>query len=294
MSSSEQENALESLEDIVGEIGDLPTLPSVITQITSMTSNPQTNAADIGKLIGNDPSLSSKILKLINSAYYGFPRKIQSVTKAIVLLGFNKVKNIALSASVLDAFKDKNSQSIPNFDFYQFWEHSVSVGICAEVVAKHTRAQLTDDAFIGGLLHDVGKVIIAIFLEEGADIFANAEATKRTFSQAALEKIEIDEAKVGALLAEHWNFPENLVRSIRYSIHPDKTRQFRDVVGCIHLGKVLASSLGFPATGDHAMPVVSRQVWEELELEESKIEVMLQDSLVGFRNATAFLELAKD
>jgi len=146
----EENESIEALGDIIDDIGDLPTLPTVVTKITQMTSNPQTNAADVGKLIGTDPSLSSKILKLVNSAYYGFPRAINSVTKAIVLLGFNKVKNIALSASVVEAFKKTGKTS--KFDFYQFWEHSVACGVAAEVVAKNLRPQVVDDAFVGGLL----------------------------------------------------------------------------------------------------------------------------------------------
>jgi len=278
------------IEELIENVSELPTLPSVVTRITAMTSNPQTNAADIGKLISNDPSLSSKILRLVNSAYYGFPRKITSVTKAIVLLGFNKVKNIALSASVVEAFK--GSGKPPEFDFYKFWEHSVAVGIAAEVVAKHYSPKSIDDAFVGGLLHDVGKVVIASFMPEASSIFELAKENRTTFSKAAEEILGMHEGEVGARLSEHWNFPEVLVHPIRYTVRPQGTRQMRDVLACIHLGDILVSALGMTAAGDYAMPLIDWGVWDDLKLDEESIEQLCAETLVGFHNAQAFLELA--
>lgn len=287
----EEKQEAAGIEELIENVSELPTLPSVVTRITAMTSNPQTNAADIGKLISNDPSLSSKILRLVNSAYYGFPRKINSVTKAIVLLGFNKVKNIALSASVVEAFKGAGMPS--KFDFYKFWEHSVAVGIAAEVAAKHYSPKSIDDAFVGGLLHDVGKVVIASFTpDESNQIFELAEANKTTFSKACEEVLGIHEGEVGARLSEHWNFPEVLAHPIRYTVRPQSTRQMRDVLGCVHLGDILASALGMTGAGDFAMPLIDWGVWDDLKLDEDSIEQLCSETLVGFHNAQAFLELA--
>ncbi|MCA8938813.1 MAG: HDOD domain-containing protein [Planctomycetes bacterium] len=279
------------IDDLIENVQDLPTLPTVVSKINSMTSNPQTNASDIGKVISNDPSLSSKILKLVNSAYYGFPRKINSVTKAIVLLGFNKVKNIAVSASVVDVFK-RTSGKI-HFDFLQFWEHSVGTAIAAEVVSKHLCPEVIDDAFVGGLLHDVGKVVMANHIKPAAAVFANAPTAKKTFNELCTETIGYDQNHVGALLTEHWNFPDVLCQTIRHWNTPEKARTQREVVFCVHLGNVIVSALGVAAPGDFAMPQVSRDVWDELKLDEAKLEPIMNETLTGFDNASAFLELAK-
>ncbi|MCK6439236.1 MAG: HDOD domain-containing protein [Planctomycetes bacterium] len=292
MAKQEAEDVEQTLEDLMSNAGDLPTLPTVIIKINKMTASPQTNAADVGRLISNDPSLSAKILKLVNSAYYGFPRKVTSVTKAIVLLGFNKVKNMALSASVVDAFK--HTGKVSSFDFAKFWEHSVAAGIASEAVAKSLAPQCVDDAFVGGLLHDIGKAVVAGCMEKSQLAFDLAEKKKCTFEVAAVETIGFDHAKVGALLAEHWNFPETLVRTIRYAPYPDRTRQHRDVIGCVHLANVIVSALGFRGAGDFAMPVVSNSIWEELKVTPESIAALCEETLKGYANAAAFIELAKD
>ena len=274
------------INDIIGEVDELPALPTVIAQITSMTNNPQTNAADVGKIISNDPTLSSKILKLINSAYYGFPRKISSVTKAIVLLGFNKVKNIALGASMVDMFK--GTGSINQFDFYRFWEHSVASAIAAECIAKALQPAAVDDAFVGGLLHDVGKVVIVNHVRDGLAAFEHAEKERVVFNDAAKTVLGFDSAKAGSLLTEHWNFPEVLVRTIRYWPYPNRTRQMREAIGCVHLGNVFASALGMGSPGDYAMPTIDHELWEEFKLDEVKVEKLLDETYKGFKKRFRF------
>lgn len=280
-----------SLDELIGSIEELPTLPVVVTKINSMTSNPQTNASDIGRVISNDPSLSSKILRLVNSAYYGFPRKISSVTKAIVLLGFNKVKNMALSASVVDAFK--KSTPLDGFSFYEFWQHSVATGICAEVLARHLQPQLADDAFVGGLFHDLGRVVVVNFVPQAPEVFAEAKSSACPFLTASEKVLGIDHARVGSLLAEHWNFPETLVRTISLWPHPEKAQQYRELAAYVHIANVLTSACGFTAPGDHALPRLSRGLLDELRLTPDQMEKVCRETLQGYDNAAAFLELAK-
>lgn len=288
---SKEKDSMSELEDILGNIADLPTLPTVVMQINSMASDPQTNAADIGKVISNDASLSSKILKLVNSAYYGFPRKINSVTKAIVLLGFNKVKNIAISASVVDAFK--STGKLDGFDFYDFWEHSLATAIAAECVARECMPEVIDDAFVGGLLHDLGKVVMVNHTPETVAVFQKARENKCTFAEASKEVLDFDQAKVGSLLAEHWNFPETLVRTIRYWPYPQRTRQTTEVISCVHVANIVSSAMGSEAPGDYSMPVVNQEAWELLKLNEEVLAKIMRDAITGLDNASAFLELAK-
>ena len=279
-----------SLDDLLDNISDLPTLPTVVTKINQMASNPQTNASDIGELIANDPSLSSKILKLVNSAYYGFPRKINSVTKAIVLLGFNKVKNIAISASVVEIFK-KASGTI-GFDFTEFWCNSIATAIASETVAKKKRPDVADDAFVAGLLHDLGKIIFSAHVPTANQAFEKARADKSLFRTACQATFSCDQAKVGALLGEMWNFPDNLTKAIRYWPYPDRTRQFREIIDCVHIAHVMVSALGLPGAGDFAMPQMSENVWEDFKLDEATLEELMTETINGYDNASAFIELA--
>jgi len=291
MGLEDTQSGIHSIEELIGSIEELPTLPDVVQKINAMTSNPQTNASDIGRVISNDPALSFKILRLVNSAYYGFPRKINSVTKAIVLLGFNKVKNMALSASVVEAFK--NSAHIAGFDFIKFWEHSVATGIGAEVVARHCHPHLADDAFVSALFHDLGKVVAVNHMVEAVRAFEHAKSQQILFHEASQAVLGVDHAKIGSLLIEHWNFPEGLVRTIRFWPFPDRATQGRELIACVHVANAMASACGIASPGDFALPSIAQSAHDELKLDRNKLEVMCREMLQGYDNASAFLELAK-
>jgi HD-like signal output (HDOD) protein len=121
-----------------------------------MVGDPSVSAGDINDVISKDVALSARILKLVNSAFYGFPRRIASVTHAIVILGFNALRNVTLSASVFDLL---DSRDLP-FGHREFWIHSIGVAVAANVIARERKLPDVEDAFMCGLLHDVGKIVL--------------------------------------------------------------------------------------------------------------------------------------
>ncbi|MCL2001211.1 MAG: HDOD domain-containing protein, partial [Planctomycetes bacterium] len=142
-------------------IKDLPTLPVVVGEITKRIANPATNAADIGKLIERDQALTSRVLRLVNSSYYGFPRQIKSIKHAVVILGFSKIKSVVITTAVLRAFKKSRANG---FDITRFWQHSLAAAISAKALAETFGiGHAAEEAFIGGLLHDIGKVVMEQF-----------------------------------------------------------------------------------------------------------------------------------
>ena len=148
----------------IESIDDLPTLPTVASQIIGMASSPMTNAADVGRMIEQDQALTAKVLKLVNSAFYGFPGQIKSIQHAVVIMGFNKVKNVVVTASVFDMAKGRKSDRL---DLSRFWQHSLGTAVSAKVATKGLNSALQpDDAFVGGLVHDIGKLILDQFLAD--------------------------------------------------------------------------------------------------------------------------------
>ena len=141
-------------ESIIG----LPTLPTVVAKMIELVDNPRTSASSLARLIATDQALTARILKLANSAYYGFSREISTVNMAIVVLGFNTVKDMGLSLSVFDVFKTGKPNA--SFDLTRFWEHSIACGIAARMLARSYRSRYAGEAFVAGLLHDIGKVIL--------------------------------------------------------------------------------------------------------------------------------------
>ncbi|MCC6465065.1 MAG: HDOD domain-containing protein [Planctomycetes bacterium] len=279
------------MEELFGPVEDLPTLPHVVAKIGQMTVSPQTNAADIGKLISNDPALSSKILRLVNSSYYGFPRKITSVTKAIVLLGFAKVKNMAISAAVVDVMRPAGG--VEGFDFVQYWRHAVATAVAAEVVARRVHPLQADDAFVSGLLAETGKSLMAWHLpEKYAEALRFARQHKVIMLEAEEEVLTCNHAEVGGYLAETWNFPETLVEVIRHAPHPDDVRRDRMMIDCVHVANAMTNALGIMGAGEALVPPLADSAWRNLKLDETVLYELENEFLRGFENAGAILDLA--
>ncbi|HRJ77534.1 MAG TPA: HDOD domain-containing protein [Planctomycetota bacterium] len=279
------------LMELIGAVEELPTLPDIVLRISRMTVSPQTNAADIGRLISNDPALSSRVLRLVNSAYYGFPRKIASVTKAIVLLGFNKVKNMAISASVADLFSGAVTEG---FSFKQYWHHAVAAAIAGELLAKRLAPQRADDAFVGGLLSEIGKVmVVSLAPDIYAQVLREARTESNDLRSAETRALGSDFCANGAMLAETWQFPDSLVRVIRHFRDPDQCREDRPLLDLVHVASALAWALGHPGAAETLVPTLRGSAFRNLKVTESLLAEVGAEFMRQWALAGALLEMAQ-
>jgi putative nucleotidyltransferase with HDIG domain len=214
-------DARNRLRMIVNRTTDLTPLKSVATRAIQLAEDERSAAMDLATVISSDQALTSKLLKLSNSAYYGYARRISNVREAVILLGMRTVRSVAISSAIIDAFKVPELER-GGFDQDLFWAHSVSVGLVAELIARETRATRPEDAFTAGVLHDVGKLAMMLaepkLFGEVVDL-VNVEGMK--YRDAELAVFEIGHEHVGSRLAQRWKFPEPLVASIR-DHHPAK------------------------------------------------------------------------
>jgi putative nucleotidyltransferase with HDIG domain len=204
-----------NIQDAVARIETLPTLPAVLVHIIEARADPDASAIDLGRHIASDQSLTAVLLKVVNSAYYGHYRRIDSVTAAIVMLGFHEVRNLALAASTFRTLP----QGHHDFDRTQLWRHSLAAAVAAERLAKALGIPL-DGCFVSGLLHDIGKVVLDV-LYPGSFRCAvhQAQIEKRRLYETEIEVFTFNHAEAGALLAERWNLPPKVVEAIR--LHHD-------------------------------------------------------------------------
>jgi putative nucleotidyltransferase with HDIG domain len=280
----------EQLKAVVGRIDNIPTLPTVVAQVTEAIRDPRVDASHVGQIISRDQALAAKTLRLVNSAFYGFPRKINNITRAIIVMGFNKVRNLALTASVLDAFKSRDK----DFDYAGLWKHSLGTAIAAEVLAKAIKSSEIEDAFVTGLLHDIGKLVMALYAKDAfARIRDHVEKNDVLMLNAEMELFEIDHGLVGAWLADEWKFPQKLARAIRLHHNPEAAREYQEIIYITHVADILCRALEIGNGGDKRIPQMSRTVWDALKLNDTTIDSCMTEIYEGLDKAKDFLDLLK-
>lgn len=280
------------LRGLVERIDDLPTLPSVITRIVKMVEDRETSAQDMQEVISQDPSLTAKVLKLVNSAFYGFSRQISTVREAVVILGFNRVKSLALSASVFEVFKGPGTKK---FDRVGLWEHSIATGIAGEILSNRVEYDNPEEVVVAGILHHIGKIIIDIYFhDELNEIFDYVEENDALMIEAEEEILGVSHPRIGAWLAEHWKIPEHIVAAIRYYPDPMNADQGMQTLPMLtHVGDILARSKDFGWTGDHKIPSLDPEVKDILNLSKDDIPTILDHLESEMEDAKAFLELSE-
>jgi putative nucleotidyltransferase with HDIG domain len=233
----------EEIKNRIYSIIQLPALPTVAMEVVEMVDNPRTTASRLGKVISSDQALTAKVLKIANSPFYGFPRKISTIEFAIIILGYDALKEIVISISLISALQKRSDAT---FDAQTFWDHAITTGVLARRLSRDLGYRVTGEVFVGGLLHDIGiSVLHRYFRNEYRRIVEIARDGDLSFREAEESVLGITHAEVGGWLAERWNLPGQLVDAILYHHTPSQARRNREMVAIIHYADVLANrSLG--------------------------------------------------
>lgn len=275
----------------VSNISTIPTLPTVLERITSLLRNPKTSAEEIGKAITRDQSLASKVLKLVNSAFYGFPGKISTITHAVVILGFATIKNIVLTASIFETFK-KGTQKALGFDMEKFWVHSVACGAASQTLAKHIGSKDREECFIAGLIHDIGKIIFCKYLpKEFGQVIQNVHKKNILIYDSEKELFGTTHQEVGGIIVKNWNLPVNLQYAVLNHHEPLKTKDHATITSIVHCADILIRALDLGNGGDTKIPCMDEQVWQTLKLNEKTLIPILEEISEEVEKATIFMEI---
>jgi len=222
-------------------IKDIPTLPTIVFELNQHLENPETSIATVCETIERDQAMALRILKLVNSAFYGFKSKVSDIKNAVVLLGFNAVRNAIVSVSVIKALP-KNAL-FQDFEMDAFWKHSLAVAVTSKNIAQKANGESPDNCFVGGLLHDVGKVIMAQYFRDlFVKVWTYMQQECLSFYEAEQHELPIDHARIGAYLAQRWALPQGLIDAIRW--HQDFQPEIPNAkfVMNIYLANILVNS----------------------------------------------------
>lgn len=227
----------EKIQALVEEISSLVSLPAVYYKVLEMVEDEATSAVEIGEVITQDTNLCARLLRIANSAFYGFPSRIDTVSRAITIIGLRELRDLMLATSAIEAF---NRIPMDMANMYSFWNHSLYSGICARVLAAHNNVLHSERLFVAGLLHDIGHLIM--FLKLPDDLRkCMVEAGRRDCDIYEVEQeiIGFDHAQLGAALLRAWGLPESLVSTIRYHHEPDLAQQFQLEASIVHIADAI-------------------------------------------------------
>ena len=195
-------------------IEDLPTLPTILFEVNRLLGDINTSAKVLSDTIGKDQSMVVKILKLVNSAFYGFRSKVSDISNAVVLLGFNTVRNAVISVSIIKAFSSKND--LEGFDITEFWKHSIAVAVTSKRLAEKCRVEAPDNCFVAGLLHDIGKLVLSQYFQNHfTKVWITTQKENLTFYEAEKKENSVKHPMIGSFLAKRWQFPDALVDAVK-------------------------------------------------------------------------------
>jgi len=255
----------------------LPTIPSVLKQILGVMENPGTSLQEVSEFISNDPVLTIKILKMVNSPIYGFPGRISSVSQGVVLLGLNVVKGLLLGISVFDLMQKA---------MIGLWEHSLGCSSAARVIARRKGIKEFEEVSIAGLLHDLGKVILVIqYPDEYEKLVNEAESKGMLIYDAEREHFGVTHAEIVTWMTEKWSFPKNLVEMIGNHHRPGTSQYTHMETAIVHLSDILVRARGFGYAGDHLVPAVNQNAWKLLGLTEDDLKEVLKEAEEGMEAA---------
>jgi len=255
VTSVKQQLGSEKLRELTGGMANLPSLPELYVEIADVLQSPVSSTQRIGEIAAKDPALTAKLLQLSNSAFFGFSRKVFSVAEAVQLLGVGIIQALALAVPLFSAFDRKKC---PNFSIEQVWDHSAGTATVGRKISVSHQggAYLADQAFAAGILHDIGKLILADKMpEQYQEIIKEANAAGRPISELERQHLQVTHAEVGAYLLALWGLPVPLVEAVACHHQPNRCGSNElCLAGVIHVANALQHELA-PQTGNFFSPV---------------------------------------
>ena len=280
---------------LVERLDELPTLPAIVYELSRIINDPMSSTSDVEKVMANDQSMTTKVLKLANSAYYAIPGGVSSLQRVIAYIGYDTIQQLVLSASIINALKVKGPQT---FDLNQFWKHSMGVAMASEIVAKAVGYKNPGDLFTSGLVHDMGKM--AIFIID-PDTFLAAVAGARE-KELSLHEAEIEmslprHTEIGCLLAQKWKLPTSIQAVTTYHHRKEQSgrgglsAELNQVVDIVYLANLLIHALQFGNSGHGKILGMPKDVMERMNLSPDAVKGIVTKIKEAIADAENFLKI---
>jgi len=262
-------------QELVRETGHLPSLPSIFGELVDLMSDPSSSSGMFAKVIQRDTAVSARLLKLVNSPYYGFPSKIETISRAITLVGTKELSALTLAMSVLKLFKDIPAELV---NMKSFWKHSIACGLVARMFAEKKGDADSEPFFVGGLLHDVGRLILYMRMPaESGRTLSIALSENILLFGAERRLFGFDHGELGGMLLKHWRLPERMADMVGHHHAPEKAGDPLSA-GILHLADIAVNAVAIGTSGEHYVPPLRGKSWKALQMSEGALKKILERS----------------
>lgn len=274
-------------EALVNKSLELVSLPTTYSQINDLMNDPNSSADDISEVINIDPGLTARLLKIVNSPFYGFPSQINTISRAITIIGTRELTHLVLATSVINAFKGIPANLI---NLEEFWRHSLACAIASKLLAIHCGYRAAERFFISGLLQNIGSLVLYQALPELArEAINNAKSGNGTLSETEQLVMGFDHSEVGQALVKAWRLPDSLGEVVTFHHKPSQATQFQNEVAIIHIADIMVSSAELGHSGDRHVPPLDPKAWEQLGIEPQILPEILQQVTEQLDDLTAVM-----
>jgi HD-like signal output (HDOD) protein len=230
--------ALAEIQSRLRRCPSLPSLSSINQSLLDLVLNEQRYSAQIGEIISRDPSLTSRLLRLVNSVYYGLSTPVTTIEDAVFYLGIRQIRQLVLVTPVIEDFQKLTLQCV--FPWREFWQHCIGTGILTHEIAGLAQAVPEESDYIAGLVHDVGKIVMAwAFPDHFAEIHRLAILGTEDLVEIENRVLGMDHAELGALYLERHRLSELLIQTVRYHHSPEKARSHAQMVASVQIADLL-------------------------------------------------------
>lgn len=278
-----------TMTELVASVKEVASLPAVYHQLVQVVNDPRSSAADVAKVISGDPGLTARLLRLVNSAMYGFPGRIETVSRAVALVGMSELCELALATSVIGAFGGALDRRI---HMGMFWRHSLACGVIARALGKALRLQNEERLFVTGLLHDVGRLVMFAKMPDlmGRAV-AEAETERLPLTDAEHAMFEYSHMGVGRALLAEWKLPESHSEPVGCHHRSGAAKRFAVEAAIVHVADVFTHVLRIGGSGGRRIPPLMLEAWERLDLSADAAPPVLEEARVQVAELAAVFEL---
>lgn len=282
---SEKNNFLQKLNQ---ENISLPEIPSIVFELNEVIANPLSSAEDIAQVVQRSPSLTALLLKIVNSPFYGFPSKIDKISLAVTLIGTREISGLALGISVISLF-NKIPKEILNM--LSFLRHSLACGIISRILAAHKSIPQTEQLFVSGLLHDLGRLILySYFPEESLNVLSRARSANMLLYLQEKDCLGCNHTHVVKQLLTQWKLPMVLENNVFYHHGPSRAAQPVPAT-LVHLADIITNSLGIGTSGERFVPPLDTEAWDNLGLSPTCFDIVVKQATHQFFALESMLEI---